>query len=200
MIRATFASQVDNQDFNLWRNLASGHAMITQFENENTTIHTIKNDIAMEIARRIGRKGELDAGLEILDQIWFAPTYLENGNILMVHGGLNPEIDKDNFLAWMDRDRSINEMHMHTDLPINIRYDFLDYKGPFKTGHFVVHGHTPEHITGPKEWGETPGIWHHVVKGHRLSLDGHYQDDGAVIGAEILPGKYRIYRAQNSNL
>lgn len=198
MIRSALPIPYGLEAFEVWRLGAGGEQMIDEFATPKTTHKTLKNDIALAIAKRVGYEGDLDVGLEILNQVWNAPIYIESGNMLMVHAGIPPYLEKYKLSKWMDRDRSIHELPFNEDLPVKIRYPFLDYVGPFHTGHFVVHGHTPEHGIGPKGWDETPHISHHVLKGCRLSLDGHYDDDGAVVGAEILPGKYRIYRAPNS--
>jgi serine/threonine protein phosphatase 1 len=105
------------------------------------------------------------------------------GNALFVHGGLDGQADKDEFLtrpwtaftaarwAWITK-------------------GFLDWTGGFK-GTLVVHGHTPPIKHFPLTGQKDPHLFLH----DRLGLDGGSAITGIVTAAQLEDGRYRILKA-----
>jgi serine/threonine protein phosphatase 1 len=111
-------------------------------------------------------------------------SHIAIGNLILVHGGLDPEIDRDELLArpWT----------AFTDARWAwVHGEFLRWKGGF-SGKVMVHGHTPPHLhrqlTGQEDV--------HLFAFDRLGLDGGTTRTGFVTGAHIEHGRYRILRAE----
>lgn len=96
-------------------------------------------------------------------QAWLEslPLYTEFGNFIIVHAGVNPEVDQ-----WQDSSRR----------------DFVWIREPFhtlpnKTGRPIIFGHTP--IGRLNDDGQTHHVWHR--EGDLIGIDG-----GAVYGGHLL--------------
>jgi serine/threonine protein phosphatase 1 len=111
-------------------------------------------------------------------------SHIATGNLILVHGGLDPEIDRDELLArpWT----SFTDARWAW-----VHGEFLRWQGGFN-GKIVVHGHTPPHLhrelTGQEDV--------HLFAFDRLGLDGGTTRTGCVTGAQIEHGRYRILRAE----
>jgi len=108
---------------------------------------------------------------------------LRLGNLLLVHGGLRPQVDIDAYLsrpwtAFRDAEWAW------------IMADFLQWQHGFG-GTRVVHGHTPpmrhRELTGEDD--------PHRFTHDRLGLDGGSSRNGIVTAAQIETGRYRVVRA-----
>lgn len=183
--------------FDMWRH-CGGESFIDEFAHKNSTLKSIKTDIAFAVARRLGHPTDVNVGLEIVNSIWNAPLYHINGNLFMIHGGIERSIERHMIPDWCSKEKVLEDP-IRPNSPINLQNDFVDYFGEFSCGYTIIHGHSPECIFGVPDWkaktnSKPPGIYNHVLKGHRLGLDGFYAT-GGVAGAEFLPGKYRIFWA-----
>jgi serine/threonine protein phosphatase 1 len=107
------------------------------------------------------------------------------GNLVLVHGGVDPTQALDTFLALPWETLAARPLHWAW-----ITTGFLDWAGGFD-GRVVVHGHTPPAKQRPFTGLEDP----HVLHQGRLNLDGGSAVTGVVAGAEIETGRYRILRA-----
>jgi serine/threonine protein phosphatase 1 len=110
-------------------------------------------------------------------------SHVTLGNALFVHGGLDGQADKDEFLTrpWT----SWTDAHWAW-----ITTGFLDWTGGFD-GTLVVHGHTPPIKHFPLTGQKDPHLFLH----DRLGLDGGSAITGIVTAAEIQDGRYRILKA-----
>lgn len=129
---------------------------------------------------------------QILDMDRLERTHLKLGDLLFVHAGLNPEADREEFLARG------NSSRFGYDHWAWIREEFLYWeKGWDQEGReIVVHGHTP----CLREW-----VWNDADLGRgplqldrrRICLDGGAAYKmGQVLVGEFLDGKARIHAAQ----
>ena len=126
-----------------------------------------------------------ERSLAVLEQ---APLARRIGNLVFVHGGIDPYAPLDRFLE-APRLSIADDRH-----PAWIRDEFLFHRGAFEGGRIVVHGHTPEpRVMRMKGRREGPG--HHRLDGSRLGLDGGSYITGIVAGAEFRRGAYRVYTA-----
>lgn len=110
-------------------------------------------------------------------------SHVTAGNLIFVHGGLEPGTDPVAFLAqpWT----------AFTDARWAwVHGEFLRWQGGFD-GRIVVHGHTPPHMHRELTGQEDP----HQFAFDRLGLDGGTTRTGIVTGAQIEQGRYRILRA-----
>ena len=110
-------------------------------------------------------------------------AYVRVGNTVFVHGGLDPRVPQEQFLAtpWTD----------FTDARWAwINAGFLDWKGGFGDT-LGVHGHTPPAKHFPLTGETDPHEFHYG----RLGLDGGSAVTGIVTAAEIRDGRYRIIKA-----
>lgn len=167
-----------------------GNSLLDQFATRASTLKSLADDLALAIAGRVGHAGDLEMGRFRLARLLTAGTIRRTGNLCLVHAGIDPTVPIDNLAAWADPRRSIEEIWSRRSLPVLIDPGCLERDEPPACGLIVVHGHVPEH-----GWTARPAIGHHRRKGHRLGLDGFYGPGGAVVGAEIADGRYRIYRA-----
>jgi serine/threonine protein phosphatase 1 len=113
-------------------------------------------------------------------------SHLALGNLVFVHGGLDPAQDSAAFLALPWKTLAARPRHWAW-----ITGGFLDWKGGFG-GRLVVHGHTPPAKQRPFTGLENP----HVLAEDRLNLDGGSAVTGLVVGAQIETGRYRVLRAR----
>ena len=122
-------------------------------------------------------------GHEVLQLLTTQRSHLRIGNTLFVHGGLDPAIAQESFLAtpWTD----------FTDARWAwINQGFLDWPGGFG-GTMVVHGHTPPARHRALTGQDDP----HLFSRDRLGLDGGSALTGIVTAAELRDGRYRILKA-----
>ena len=105
------------------------------------------------------------------------------GNVVFVHGGLDPRVPEKEFLAtsWTD----FTEARWAW-----INKGFLDWTQGFGET-LVVHGHTPP----AKHFPLTGEMDPHEFRHGRLGLDGGSAITGLVTAAEIRDGRYRIIKA-----
>lgn len=104
-------------------------------------------------------------------------TYHKSGNILCVHGGLNPHMNLDDQLNqnWMDmpvRDEAVS--------PMWVRGPFLNHNKGLIHDLFVIHGHTVE-LDGP------------VFTNHRLGIDVGSFVNAKVCMLEVVGNKWRSH-------
>lgn len=111
------------------------------------------------------------------------PSHVAVGNTILVHGGLEPGEEPDQYLArpW----QSFTDARWAW-----VHGEFLQWQGGFG-GRMVVHGHTPPHKHRELTGQEDP----HLFAFDRLGLDGGTTRTGIVTGAQIETGRYRILRA-----
>jgi serine/threonine protein phosphatase 1 len=117
-----------------------------------------------------------------------AESHREVGNVLFVHGGVDPVVPIKEWFArsWLPLSRERDHFAW-------VREPFLHHQGPCEGGRFVVHGHSPEHRV--MAWKGYPLHRAHMLDGWRLGLDGGTVATRRVVGAEIQTGRYRLYAA-----
>jgi len=122
-------------------------------------------------------------GPDILRLFMSMQSHVKLGNLILVHGGLDPALEQDRCLAepWT----SFTDARWAW-----VHGEFLTWHGGFG-GKIVVHGHTPPH----KHFELTGQADPHLLVFDRLSLDGGTTRTGIVTGAQIEAGRYRILRA-----
>jgi serine/threonine protein phosphatase 1 len=152
-----------------------GSAFIAQLGYEG------KGDVTPEtLAERLGA--------DVTALLGAAVPAREAGNLLFVHGGVDPRVPLDQWLSapmdWIE-----DEDHFAW-----IRFRFLGWEGEFEGGRIVVHGHTPE--PGVMRWKGLPESAAHRLDGSRLGLDGGSFATGRVTGAEFRDGAYRVFTAE----
>ena len=124
-------------------------------------------------------------GPDILARLITLKTHLRVGNLVLVHGGVDPTRTLDEFLALPWETLAARPIHWAW-----IVGGFLDWQGGFG-GRIIVHGHTPPAKQRPFTGLDDP----HVLVADRLNLDGGSAVTGVVTGAQIETGRYRIVRA-----
>ncbi len=109
--------------------------------------------------------------------------HIRMGRLLFVHGGVDPEIETEEFLSipWHE----LTEHHWAW-----MRYRFLKHPEPVKD-HVVVHGHTPVRFGKPSESVEEI-IGPHLLEGGKINLDGGSFASGCVVAAEFTATDYKI--------
>ncbi|MDB5373156.1 MAG: uncharacterized protein JWP04_1798 [Belnapia sp.] len=112
-------------------------------------------------------------------------SHVAVGNLVLVHGGLDPAQDRAAFLALPWDDIALRPRHWAW-----ITGGFLDWQGGFG-GRLVVHGHTPPAKQRPFTGMDNP----HVLAEGRLNLDGGSAVTGSVVAAQMETGRYRVLRA-----
>jgi serine/threonine protein phosphatase 1 len=144
-----------------------------------------------QMRRRVGEPAaqadvallEAALGDRVMHRLYAMRSHVRLGNTVLVHGGLDPHADVDEFLArpWT----------LFTEARWAwINHGFLDWKACFG-GTLVVHGHTP-----PDKHKEISGMDDpHAFEGDRLGLDGGSARTGIVTGAEIRDGRFRVLKA-----
>lgn len=116
------------------------------------------------------------------------------GNVLLVHAGIHPEA---NIGEWFGGDPLTKDPQDEDHHFAWIRFPFLRHAEAYPGGCIVVHGHMPERVV--QSWkGRSPEMDHvPSLDGWRLGLDGGSYSTGAVLGAEIRKGEYRVYRSSS---
>jgi len=112
-------------------------------------------------------------------------THLLVGNLVLVHGGVDPARDLPEFLALPWQTLAARPRHWAW-----ITGGFLDWHDGFN-GRIIVHGHTPPAKQHPFTGLDDP----HVLFQDRMNLDGGSAVTGIIAGAHIETGRYRILRA-----
>jgi serine/threonine protein phosphatase 1 len=123
-------------------------------------------------------------GPDILRQLQSMQSHVAVGNLILVHGGLDPTLEHERCLSapWT----------AFTDARWAwVRDEFLTWRGGFN-GRIVVHGHTPPHKHRRLTGQDDP----HCLAFGRLGLDGGTTRTGAVVGAQLETGRYRILSAR----
>lgn len=118
--------------------------------------------------------------LALLDEL---DGSLQGGNLVFVHGGLDPALDVATALAAPRTDFGGNHWAW-------IQRPFLAWRGGFR-GRMVIHGHTPPEKHRAMSGYADP----HVFQHDRLSLDGGSFSTGIVAAAQIENGRYRLFKA-----
>ncbi len=112
-------------------------------------------------------------GQERIDFLNQFASHYKNGNIVCVHGGIDPEISLEENFA---KDKlSQDDRHWAW-----IRDGFLDHPLPYPDNSFIVHGHTV--IPGPK------------LEPHRIGLDTGACVYGVLSGAVFFNHKMTIFQ------
>jgi serine/threonine protein phosphatase 1 len=123
-------------------------------------------------------------GDDVLRLFTSMQAHVRTGNLILVHGGLDPALDQAQCLAvpWTEfSDARWAWVHG----------EFLTWQGGFG-GNIVVHGHTPPH----KHFEFTRQDDPHELVFDRLGLDGGTTRTGIVAGAQIETGRYRVFRSR----
>jgi serine/threonine protein phosphatase 1 len=125
-------------------------------------------------------------GEQVVGALHGLRSHVVVGNLILVHGGLDPRQDAAAFLAlpWDRLDARPRHWAWITG-------GFLDWRGGFD-GRIVVHGHTPPAKQHPFTGLDDP----HVLAEGRLNLDGGSAVTGIVAAAQIETGRYRVLRAR----
>ncbi|MDE2792252.1 MAG: metallophosphoesterase [Paracoccaceae bacterium] len=110
-------------------------------------------------------------------------SHYQEGRLLFVHAGVDPEAKPAVFLAepW----NRLDDNHWAW-----IREPFLNSREPVP-GLVVVHGHTPVRWTPPTGSADAIASLHRLRDG-RINLDGGSAASGCVAGAEFTQTDYRI--------
>jgi len=120
-------------------------------------------------------------GATVMDRLDGLEAHVRIGNVIFVHGGIDPVLDAATALS-MPRD-VFGGNHWAW-----IQQPFLAWRGGFG-GLMVVHGHTPP----PKHRMMSGYPDPHVLQHDRLCLDGGSAATGIVTGAQIEDGRYRLF-------
>ena len=129
-----------------------------------------------------------EVGADAMAMIENADSHRIVGNLLLVHGGVHPEVPID---VWFAKPWPIAKSG--DDHFAWVRRPFLRHQGPFEGDRIVVHGHSPEHKV--MEWKHYTPDRAHMLDGWRIGLDGGSAATGRVVGAEFRSGRYRVYTA-----
>jgi serine/threonine protein phosphatase 1 len=129
------------------------------------------------------------AGTTVLDRLDRLQSHVRIGNMIFVHGGLDPSIELAAHLAAPFT--QFDQRHWAW-----INEPFLRWRGGFD-GLMVVHGHTPPAKHRLMSGDPDP----HVFQHDRLSLDGGSTATGIVAAAQFEDGRYRLLlaRAESQN-
>jgi len=120
-------------------------------------------------------------GATVMDRLDGLEAHVRIGNVIFVHGGIDPVLDAATALS-MPRD-VFGGNHWAW-----IQQPFLAWRGGFG-GLMVVHGHTPPAKHRMMSGYPDP----HVLQHDRLCLDGGSAATGIVTGAQIEDGRYRLF-------
>ena len=123
-------------------------------------------------------------GATVMDRLDGLEAHVRLGNVIFVHGGIDPALDAATALSkpWA----VFGGNHWAW-----IQEPFLAWRGGFG-GLMVVHGHTPPAKHRAMSGYPDP----HVVQHDRLCLDGGSAATGIVAAAQIEDGRYRLFTAQ----
>jgi serine/threonine protein phosphatase 1 len=123
------------------------------------------------------------AGETVMERLDKLERHLRLGNVIFVHGGIDPAVDAATSLAMPWDVFGGNHWAW-------IQQPFLEWRGGFG-GAIVVHGHTPPAKHRIMSGCADP----HVLAYDRLSLDGGSTVTGIVAAAQIEDGRYRLFTA-----
>jgi serine/threonine protein phosphatase 1 len=124
------------------------------------------------------------AGPAVLDRLDHLESHVRIGNVIFVHGGLDPALDAATALSAPFTAFGGNHWAW-------IQQPFLAWRGGFG-GQMVIHGHTPPEKHRAMSGYPDPHIFQH----DRLSLDGGSFSTGIVAAAQIENGRYRVFKAR----
>jgi serine/threonine protein phosphatase 1 len=119
----------------------------------------------------------------VLDRLDHLESHVRIGNLIFVHGGLDPAVDPATALSAPFTEFGGNHWAW-------IHQPFLAWRGGFG-GLMVIHGHTPPEKHCAMSGYADP----HVLQHDRLSLDGGSAATGIVAGAQFENGRYRVFKA-----
>ena len=148
---------------------------------------TFVNDLRQATARpdaALTRRLLVDAvGEAVMQRLDNLEKHVRLGNVIFVHGGIDPALDAATALAapW----NVFGGNHWAW-----INEPFLAWRGGFG-GLMVVHGHTPPAKHRVMSGYPDP----HVLQHDRLCLDGGSAVTGVVAAAQIEDGRYRLFTA-----
>lgn len=154
---------------------------------QNPEKDTFENSLASALSNRmktIDIDLECGSGREMVDRFIDSQAIALNGNIALVHAGIDPKLKLRSIMKQMSVKKMIKECKMG---PLLIQDEFLNYRDPMESNLIAIHGHTPERGKHGKG-----SLDDHFLKNHRLGLDG---GKDAVVAAEIGRHGYRIFRA-----
>jgi serine/threonine protein phosphatase 1 len=123
------------------------------------------------------------AGSAVLDRLDHLESHVRIGNVIFVHGGLDPALDPATALSAPVTQFGGNHWAW-------IQQPFLAWRGGFG-GQMVIHGHTPPEKHRAMSGYPDP----HVFQHDRLSLDGGSSATGIVAAAQFEKGRYRLLKA-----
>jgi serine/threonine protein phosphatase 1 len=134
------------------------------------------------LSRELLHAGTSAAVMSKLDRL---QSHIEIGNLVFVHGGIDPALGVAASLApsWEE----IADNHWAW-----IQGPFLQHRGDYG-GRLIVHGHTPP--ASHRKYTGYPDP--HVIQHSRLCLDGGSSVTGIVMAAQIEDGRYRLIAAHN---
>lgn len=153
--------------------------------NGDTTLAEMRAAVDGQHAMPGARLLDAALGPDVVARLGQLQTHLQIGNLVLVHGGVDPVQPLTDFLALPWQTLSARPRHWAW-----ITRGFLDWHGGFD-GQIIVHGHTPPAKQRPFTGLDDP----HVLSEDRLNLDGGSAITGIVAGAQIETGRYRILRA-----
>jgi serine/threonine protein phosphatase 1 len=122
-------------------------------------------------------------GATVMDRLDRLEAHVRIGNVIFVHGGIDPALDAATALSMPFDVFGGNHWAW-------IQQPFLAWRGGFG-GLMVVHGHTPPEKHRVMSGYPDP----HVVQHDRLCLDGGSAATGIVAAAQIEDGRYRLFMA-----
>ena len=146
------------------------------------------------LKQRAAVREALPAGVE--EQLRASPGHLWDGDLLLVHAGIDPHSDRSAFLAQGVEDVTPEVEHWST-----IREPFLSWRGGWDGGRapgptLVVHGHSPvtkSRLTGLDQLLARADL----AESHaRINLDLGSTRSGTVGAVEAIAGQYRIHIAR----
>jgi serine/threonine protein phosphatase 1 len=124
------------------------------------------------------------AGPQVVERLDRLDFHVRAGNLIFVHGGLDPSVDIETALAAPFA--QFGGRHWAW-----IQQPFLAWRGGFG-GQMVIHGHTPPEKHRAMSGYPDP----HVLQHDRLSLDGGSAATGIVAAAQFENGRYRVLKAR----
>ncbi|MBL6454408.1 metallophosphoesterase [Belnapia sp. T6] len=168
------AAEGDRAARDLWLSL-NGETMLAELQAASGRPNAEPDAAMLEAA----------LGAAVVAVLHGAASHVALGNLILVHGGIDPQAELAGFLAQPWRDLAARPRHWAW-----MKEGFLDWHGGFG-GRIVVHGHTPPAKQHPLTGLDDP----HVLHESRLNLDGGSAVTGIVAGAQIETGRYRVLRA-----
>lgn len=122
--------------------------------------------------------------------LWAAPSYLEAGDLLLVHAGIDPRADRDAFLA-------LPPQQAEDDHWAWIREPFLSWRGGWDRHRrqVVVHGHTPATHQTLRRAEDVEAALDRLDTHRRLCLDAGAADLEQVAAVEVVGDSYRLHVA-----